>query len=398
MKSLKHIALITGILSFLLCVLISPVPVFSQTTQKKANISADYRFVELKGNGYQRGLTHGKTLKKEIAVILASWKESVQERYQTSADSFVMNMISHTKYLADIKKWSPDLLEEIKGIAEGAGQSFNYIYMLQLMDEVWVTGKEAGMHHCTSIGAVINSDETITAQNMDIPSFYHVYPTVLKIRDEKGLVETYMFTFPGSLGLTGMNRYGVSVNCNTLEQLDHSATGLPVLFIIRNALKKRTYNEAAEFLRQVKHASGQNYIIGGPGEVASYECSLNEVTPYYPFKTNELTYHTNYPLVNKNLDKEYLLALKENHRTIQQGLNNCGRFISLQKRFPSASQKINIDDIKKALSSKDDPEDPIENRSTYGSVIYMLNKKKPVCYISPGRPGENGYLEFLFDR
>lgn len=398
MKSLKHIVLIKRISFVLLCLLIFSVPGFNQTTQKKTNVPADYRLVELKGNGYQRGLTHGKTLKKEIAVILGSWKESVQERYQTSADSFVMNMISHTKYLADIKKWSPDLLEEIKGIAEGSGQPFNYIYMLQLMDEVWVTGKEAGMHHCTSIGAVINSEETIAAQTMDIPSFYHTYPTVLKIRDEKGQVETYMFTFPGSLGLTGMNRYGVSVNCNTLEQLDHSNTGLPVSFIIRSTLKKRTYREASEFLRQVKHASGQNYIIGGPGEVASYECSLNEVTPYYPFRANDLTYHTNYPLVNKNLEKEYVLALRENHRTIQQGLNNCGRFIALQKRFPSSSQRINIDDIKKALASKDDPEDPIENRSTYGSVIYLLNKKKPVCYISPGRAGENGYLEFLFER
>jgi hypothetical protein len=398
MQSLRYILFEKGVLAFLLCISILPGRGFSQATQKKQIVPSEYRFLDLKGNGYQRGLTHGKTLKKEIAVIVASWKESVQERYQMSADSFIMSMVAHTKYLTDIKKWSPDLLDEIRGIAEGSGQPFNNIYMLQLMDEVWVTGKEAGMHHCTSIGAVINSEETITAQTMDIPSFYHVYPTVLKIRDEKGQTETYMFTFPGSLGLTGMNRYGVSVNCNTLEQLDHSTTGLPVSFIIRGALKKRTYNEARDFLKQVKHASGQNYIIGAPGEVASFECSLNEVTVFYPFKTNELTYHTNYPLVNKNLNKEYLLALKENHRTIQQGVNNCGRFISLQKRFPSTSQKITIDDIKNALSSKDDPEDPIQNRSTYGSVIYMLNKKKPVCYISPGRSGETGYLEFLFDR
>src|SRR5436305_701694 len=79
-----------------------------------------------------------------------------------------------------------------------------------------------------------------------------------------GAPEAFVLTQAGCVGLNGVNARSVAVCTNALWQLDGSRAGLPVAFVVRGLLRQRSADEAAAFLRRVRHASGQNYVIGGP--------------------------------------------------------------------------------------------------------------------------------------
>lgn len=356
---------------------------------------SQFRIIELSGKGYDRGKQHGQQLKTEIHELVAAWKKDVERRYRMPADSFIHNFIGKTGYLATIRKTTPDLLDEVKGIAEGCGIDFNTMYVFQLVDEDWAAGKWIDMHHCTSIGVVTGKDESIAAQNLDIPRYYHKYPTVLRIMKDKKTF-SYVLTVPGLIALTGMNRNGVSINCNTLLQLQFSTDGLPVAFIVRTVLEKNNYKEASAFINSIQHASGQNYLLGGTGQLATFECSAKDVKQYKPFENAQFTYHTNHPLVNNNYADNYLESCKRLNRNPQEGLYTCQRFVSLQQRFSSPNSPVNLESIKQALLSKDDSRDPINNAGTYSTVIYINKAGKPECYMTAGSPSTNELVKLSF--
>jgi len=228
---------------------------------------------------------------------------------------------------------------------------------------------------------------------MDIPQYYHGFQTVIHSKDPNSDKEQMYLTIPGHLGITGMNNQSISINCNTLMQLNYGKTGLPVTFIVRGVLSKSTQEEALTFLKEIEHASGQNYIIGGPEKVYDLECSAGKVVEFRPFENSIFTYHTNHPLSNTNYSAKYQTMLLENNKTADEGLYECQRIKSFQSRFTETTQSIGIEDIKKVLSSRDNEgADVVSNRNTYASVIYELSDK-PRFIIAPGKPHEKEYIE-----
>ena len=74
----------------------------------------------------------------------------------------------------------------------------------------------------------------------------------------------------------------IGICCNELPQLNHAADGLPVAFVHRGVLAQSTLDDAVAFIQQIKHATGQNYMIGGPQKIVTYECSANKVSQFVP--------------------------------------------------------------------------------------------------------------------
>jgi predicted choloylglycine hydrolase len=373
----------------------------NQTESFELLANGKLRYLELSGTPYERGLTHGKTLKKEIQEVIALFKKDIAETTQENPDAFIAKFLELTDYKASVQKWTPELMEELKGISEGSGIDFETIFMHNLGDEYWFNTKDVMAHSCSSFG--VNKSSTtpsITAQNMDIPEYYHGFQTVIKINDPDSDKETMVLTIPGHLGLTGMNNKFVSINCNTLMQLDYGKTGLPVTFIVRGVLDKNVQKEALIFVNEVPHASGQNYIIGGPEKVYSLECSTNNVVEFRPFENSIFTYHTNHPMSNTDYSSKFLELLEENNITIEgfelEGFR-CQRIKSFQERFTENTTNIEIEDIKNVLSSRDnDSRDVVSNSSTYASVIYVLSES-PKFIIAPGKPHEQNYIELDLD-
>ena len=373
----------------------------NQTEQFELLADGKLRYLELSGTPYERGLTHGKILKKEIQEVINLFKKDIAETTQEDPDEYIAKFLELTDYKTSVQKWTPELMQELKGISEGSGIDWETIFMHQLGDEYWFNTKDILAHSCSSFG--VNKSTTtasITAQNMDIPIFYHGFQTVIKINDPDSNKETMVLTIPGHLGITGMNNKSVSINCNTLMQLDYRKKGLPVTFIVRGVLDKNTQKEALDFVNEIPHASGQNYIIGGPEKVYSLECSANKVVEYRPFENSTFTYHTNHPMSNKDYSSKYIMLLEKNNITIEKAEQEdfrCQRIKSFQERFTENTTNIEIEEIKNVLRSRDnDSRDVVSNNSTYASVIYELSEKHKFI-IAPGKPHEEDYIELDFD-
>ncbi|MFC5046136.1 C45 family autoproteolytic acyltransferase/hydrolase [Aquimarina hainanensis] len=354
------------------------------------------KILHLSGTPYERGVQHGRLLKDEIKTVTDSLLADIGRTTKEEPLTFIKRFLSKTNFVSSMKKWTPNLLEEIKGISDGSGIPHEIIFMHQLGDEFFFSTKYLFAHKCSSIGInKSNSHPTLAAQNMDIPTYFHGYQTVMNFTDETGK-ELMILTIPGHIGITGMNNSNVSINCNILMQLNSQSKGLPVSSIVRGVLDKNEYSEAINWIKTVKHASGQNYLIGGLHQVTSLESSANSIEEFKPYEEANFTYHTNHPLSNNDYSNWYLEALEENGFTLFDTKGFCQRLPSFEKRFNKENNEFGIEEIKEVLSSKDhDGYDVLSNTYTYASVIYVLSEN-PQFLIAPGKPHETAYIELKF--
>jgi isopenicillin-N N-acyltransferase-like protein len=356
----------------------------------------------LEGSSYNRGLVHGRTLKKEIGEVIKAWKSHLEHDYKMEADKFIGRFVQETNFIPAIKKWTPDLLDEVKGIAEGSGIDFNTILLFQLPDEEWVNAQYIQADHCSAMGVSKRAGSpALIAQNLDLYGFYNGYQTVLHIKHQGSDLESFVFTCAGLIAANGMNNKSVAICCNTLAQLAHCKDGLPVAFVVRGVLAQRSQKDAINFLRGVKHASGQNYVLGGPDKVYDFECSAGKVVQYIPYKGAEVVYHTNHPIVNEDINEEYRRELAKADKNKLRQSNSYVRFDSLETRLKDKpGDSVGL--AKTALVSRDSDLHPICRRYTnetgaftFGSTIMVLSGK-PELIIAAGSPDLNQYRTLSF--
>ena len=125
--------------------------------------TSEIPIIELSGTPRERGRLYGETAKPLIAQVLEAWRENLATFIQGHAnakhqhpDAYLDDFFSQTSFMHSIQRWAPALLEEVQGIAEGAGQDFQNILGLQLLDEEWVFGLRRGLekptNKCTAFG------------------------------------------------------------------------------------------------------------------------------------------------------------------------------------------------------------------------------------------------------
>ncbi|MGD9347506.1 MAG: C45 family autoproteolytic acyltransferase/hydrolase [Candidatus Aminicenantes bacterium] len=354
---------------------------------------ANLRVHVLEGTPYERGKQHGTVLRTEIHELVKLWKEDIQKTYKTEADIFIKKFLAASHFDKAIQEWTPELWDEIKGISAGSGIDFDTLFAFQLVDEMWVLGRDIQMEKCTTIGLEkTEKHPAIVAQNLDIPPFYHGFQTLLHIKDQAQGLETLVFTFPGFIAANGINNRSVAVVVNAVQQLESSRDGLPVAFVIRGILKCQSYAEALKFIKTIKHGAPQNYMIGDAEEIGSFECSTTDINEFTPFENASFTYHTNHPLSNRNYSAGFVKYLKSKDVSLKDYKHVCPRFQALQNIFRDNSVHIDSDTLKDIFSNRDLI---INNRNTYGCTIMKLGTN-PELHISPGRPDEEPFQVFRF--
>jgi isopenicillin-N N-acyltransferase-like protein len=367
---------------------------------QSSSLEKNLRVLVLEGTPYERGLQHGKSLKGDIHALVGLWKADIEQKYKIESHVFIKRFLEYTDFPSAIKRWTPELLDEVRGIAEGSGLDYDTVFAFQLVDEMWVLGaemlgsdRETINDRCTTIGRQKSLQEpSIVSQTLDIPIFYHGFQTLLHIKDPESDLQTMLFTFPGFIAANGMNSSSVAAVVNAVQQLEHSRDGLPVAFVIRGILQKKTYEEAVKFIHTIKFGAPQNYMIGGPEKVGSYECSAAHVEEFSPFPGALFTYHTNHPLRNRYFTPEILKSLRSRNIDPQKYTFKCQRFEALQRMLKNNDAEISLEKLKDIYS---DRETYINNRSTFGATIMVL-LENPELYISPGRPDEEPFHVFRF--
>lgn len=354
------------------------------------------RVIKLTGTNYEMGLQHGKQLKTEIHDLVQLWEEDIELNYQIPSEEFISKFLESTNYIDAIKKWTPNLFEEIKGISEGSEIELNKIIVFQLVDEMWNNGGVVfEAHHCSSIG-VSNKNVNYIAQNVDVTPFYHKNKILLSFNNPSNNLPTYVLTVPGIIGVNGINKT-IGITVNSLMDLQNSSDGLPVCCVVRGTLEKKTFAQAANFINEIKHASGQNYIIGSKFDIASFECSSTKVSKYWPDSTKKYTFHANNALQNDSYQPNYIQYLEDSlQMTHKEYIKDVPRLVSLRKRILN-QESIDLNILKQTLRSKDSETDPICNDYTWVSTIMEFYENYNVLLVSPGKPDSTEYVEFRIE-
>lgn len=351
--------------------------------------------LKLPEDPFLRGYKHGEMLKNEIDTILQRWQFEVEKNFDINLDTLIQAFFYSTTMVDTIKKYCPDLLKEIRGIAQGSKQKYETILALQMSEEIEIAGQYLYSGNCTSIACSKTNDlPTIVAQNMDPPLFLHGFPTLLHIKDNPNSSESYIYTFPGFIGLCGMSQ-NIAVTCNGISMLNHKKEGLPVAFILRTLLTRKNEKDAFEWIRNIPHASPQSYIVGGIDSAKCFECSANSVNDYIPFENTNITLHTNFAAANRDFNNRYTELLKKFGKTAADPYF-CQRYFTAYDLIKETGFNINTEDIKTILSSTDSYYQPISNKHTYGCLI-MEMKENPVLNIAPGKPHETEFITLHFD-
>ena len=350
------------------------------------------RVVELAGTPREVGLAHGEELRSIIGDGLRRWFAEIEARRRIAADAYIASFLAATDFVRSIETFTPALLEEVRGIAEGARQSFETIFAYQLMDEEWwyrtslARSRRAAIEACSAVGVKRTDGTSLVAQNMDLPSVYDGTQVLLHLRPADG-PEALVFGPAGMIGTTGLNRSGVGLCCNSLTQLRHSPDGLPVAFVFRGALAREKFEDALTVLQTVPHATGQNYLVGTPGVVKNLECSTGQVREV-PLVGAQVM-HTNHPLANEDIDVD--AARKE------RGSTTVERLARLRRDLAGLGERVTVEDVMRTLSDREVPVCVPRGSDwmTLGSLVMELSTE-PVLHIAPGPPADTPYSRVGF--
>lgn len=152
----------------------------------------------------------------------------------------------------------------------------------------------------------------------------------------------------------------------------------------------------------VKHASGQNYIVGAGDRVFDFEASAGKVVEFRPSGDGGVVYHTNHPIANDDLKPWYRAMIQTLSPAQWASSNSPTRFASIEKRLQRSAAAIDEAAIKAALRSKDSERHPIcrslgagEGRYTFGATIMTLSGE-PSLQVTMGPPDVNRFVRLAF--
>ncbi len=364
---------------------------FAQENRPKAQkIENRLYFLTIDGKPYDRGLQHGQAMRYVIQSGMARWKQWIGEVLEQSDPEIeIAEFVQGTDFMGAIQKHTPDLYRELQGIAAGAQVDFNTLYAYNMFDEfLSFTIKKYRLGFCTGFGVYGRKDmPNIIGQNNDLPRFFDGTQTLLRIKGVDGS-QTYVFTFAGLLANNGLNDASVGCTINIMPtRLSGELDGLPMPYMVRGILARKTRREAVEFVKSVsKYAGPMDYIIGDPTGVTVVETGKDYFKTHETYKGEKYIPHTNHPL-----DMTPQIKPGEASKSPE-------RLAKLVEMIGGRVDKINVSETRKIFRSRPilknyqtDPTFP-----TLESIIIELDPANPRLQIAPGPPDMYKYNSFDF--
>lgn len=248
---------------------------------------APFPLIDLTGSPRERGRQHGKAVPDRIKRGIDMYAESL---LKSGVDWKELERRAE-KMVPVVDRFDPTYVEEMRGIAEGSGQPFAGIMLMNARTEMVSAARrqQATQHFpdgCTAALALPQASADcvlLHGQNWDWRAECAETGVVLRIRRDDG-PDILTFTEAGGLARSGLNSAGIGLTANALE-CDRDYTrgpGVPLPFIRRKVLEAEHLALAVRTIFQT-HRLGSNHMAishgvfgGGGGEAFGFECAPDE--------------------------------------------------------------------------------------------------------------------------
>ncbi len=335
--------------------------------KKGEEMNTLFPLIEVKGTAYEMGRQHGEQAGDLVKKYLI-WIERLAGKPK---DLLCRNAQG---FLGAIERLSPKYVEEVRGLADGAGISFAEALLCQARAQA-LYGGEAGCTAFALRGEATLDGKVLVGQNQEFEPEFADLAIVLRVSPTDGRPRALMLTFAGQLGYSGMNDFGVAHFANSLFGYDLRA-GVPHYPMKRVLLEQKTVGDAIALLRQHNQCAAGNLMLAdGQGEIADVEIRPEGVAVYND-EHPDMRLHSNHYVAPE------FAAFEDN--TVADSPARLCRMRALVK---SSWGKITVDVLKKILADHEgDPAGLCRHGATNWHTIfgYIAEPAKGVIHLRRG--------------
>lgn len=346
-----------------------------------------FKEITVRGTPYERGLIYGQLCRDEVSASIRSYQILFEG---TKGISWEDAREISKYYLSLTGEFEPDYIEEMKGIAEGAGVDLFDIAALNARTEImYAQTTNENVNECTTLSLMAPATEggrVIAAENWDYSKILRESLVIVHVYQEDK-PHFVMVAEAGMIGGIGMNDCGVAVMLNALRTTV-PCQGIPLRARMRAMLEADNLGEAYVKGSHSPYSVANLIATHKDGIAIGFEMDSRNVEPLIP--EDGVLMHTNHYIGPK-----MYLANDVNHKG--------SSYIRLQRIRTLVKQhhgNITIEDVKAmlcdhagypfAICDHENMKEPlVERDATNYSVIMDLTEK--CMYLAPGNPCENEY-------
>jgi isopenicillin-N N-acyltransferase-like protein len=341
--------------------------------------------IVVKGNHYEVGYQIGEKLKDYLHETIKIEKEWVEKDSEMSWE----DVRGQAKlFLIYSEVHVPEYVEEIKGMAEGAGIDFIDLFSEACEEIYYKDFLERGCSDLIASNDVTVDGSVLVAHNNDTSPQWEKYAVAIHYQVE-GEPEFIAVGYGGLAISIGYNAAGISLTGNELSMNDMQP-GVPRMLLVRKILAARNLTEAINASLLHPRASNYNMVItDASGEIYSIEGSATDYEALYGIEGYLV--HTNHYLAQRM--RKYELDPYD-ITTSMVRYNRANRLMRNNKG------KITIDMLKEFLSDHTNYPGSLcrhgkEVKTTFSVIINLSNLQ---MLLARGNPCSNSFYEYQIER
>jgi isopenicillin-N N-acyltransferase like protein len=250
--------------------------------------------IEISGTRRELGRQHGEAARSQIGDSIGYYRESFK-RITGLEWSEIKRQAP--RWVAPIDAFLPDISEEIRGVAEGAGIAFEEALALNARGELsthnpFADEAEEGCSSYAILPPASGDGHVYCGQNWDWRC--ETFGTVILLRIvQPGRPTIIMQTEAGQVGRHGANSAGIALNANGLGTRWGKGIGVPQPIIRRKILESADMQTALRAVFESRQSLCTNLLITHrDGFAIDLETTPNRHGWMYP--TDGLLVHTNH--------------------------------------------------------------------------------------------------------
>jgi len=241
-----------------------------------------YPVVSVGGSAYECGLGHGEAAKgliqSNIGYYMGYWERNLA--MDGSAVRSRANALEEA-----VAGFDGALLEEMRGVADGADANLEDILALNGRYELaWASPKQL-LGGCTCLGAMPTATKTgctLLAQNWDYRLGAREALIVLDVKRE-GAPAVVMLTEAGIIGHKGLNSAGLGLAINAMvSDMDKLGNHVPFLLLCREMLNCEGLSDAVGVFLNAGRSVSYNVMLGCGGALLDLEAHPRDVSVLLP--------------------------------------------------------------------------------------------------------------------
>jgi len=365
--------------------------------------------IRVEGTHYERGRQYGAQARAQVHLSVQAYQR-VFAHYAGWDWPAVRRAAA--AFEAPIAAFRPAYLDEMRGIADGAGLDVADVLAINVRTEVMFAAKarQAPLAarvrelpaECSAFAIVPapraggGQAATLLGQNWDWLLHSAQTLIVLEARPDDGPAFVTVVE-AGLLAKVGLNAAGLGLVTNALvTDADTGAPGLPYHVLLRAILDCATVTEALEVLQAGMRSSSANYLIAhASGATLDVEAAPGDFTRLYPqFPDHGLLLHTNHFLSPRLHPVDVSLWAMPSSAVRLQRLRAGATGYAAGSATLDDFRALLADhaDYPHSICSHPDPGDhPLEQGATVASVLMDLTARR--LWLAPGNPCQAPYSE-----